>query len=331
MTVRVRAAVLTNFQQVALDHGLNPQAALSDAGLSASMLQDPEYLIPLGAVLQLLENAAQSSACPTFGLRMALSRQFAHLGAVSLVLNYQPTLRDSLNMLIQYRHLMHNSLAYFMEDQEDLTIFGVQVSAGAAGPTRQANELAVGVTARLCAHLLGGAWKPVAVYFSHAAPPDRRDYVRVFGCPVVFDARFNGIACRSDTLDAANAHADALLARHASRFLDAIGGAETVSLGQEVRSAICVLLPRRRATIEQVAAAMGVTVRTLQRKLTVERCSFSDLVNEVRRDVAQRYLRDPAIPVAEVSELTGYSVHSSFTRWFIQQFDQTPQAWRGQS
>src|SRR4051812_2049735 len=105
MATLVRAAVLTNYLEVAQHLGLNTQAELSKVGLSRKQLDDPDQPIAVQAAVQLLENAAAASGCQTFGLRMAESRQFSDLGAVALLLTHQATLRDALQVTVQYRHL----------------------------------------------------------------------------------------------------------------------------------------------------------------------------------------------------------------------------------
>jgi len=111
MTPMVRIAALTNYLEVAHHLGLNPQQMLSQVGLSQSMLEHPEQRIPTAAAVRLLEESARASGCDTFGLRMAESRQLADFGVISLLLTHQATLRDALDTIVQYRHLINESLA----------------------------------------------------------------------------------------------------------------------------------------------------------------------------------------------------------------------------
>jgi AraC-like DNA-binding protein len=328
MSTLVRAGVLTNFLEVAQHLGLNPQAELAKVGLSKKMLEDPDHSIPVHSAVQLLEQAAALSNCPTFGLRMAESRQFSDLGAVALLLTHQPTLRDALQVTVQYRHLLNRALAIFVEQAGELVIIREEVVTEAPLPCRQATELAVGVMARLCASLLGPAWRPVSVNFTHDAPEDTRIHRRVFGCQVNFGAEFNGIACPAAAFDAPNPNADPAMARYARRFIDSLPAPGEASVVFEVRKAIYLLLPMGRATIEQIAQALGMNVRTLQRRLEEGEANFSDLINEVRRDLVQRYMNNPSYSLTRIGELLGYSLPSSFTRWFTAQFGATPAAWR---
>jgi AraC-like DNA-binding protein len=324
----VRAAALTNFFEVAGDLGLDPQPLLRAARLSRALLADPDQRIPVNACAALLESAAQAAGCPSFGLRMAESRQLSDLGAVSLLFTHQPTLRDALQVLIQYRHLMNPSLAIFVEEVGGLAVIREEVVTQTAAPRRQATELALGVMARLCANLLAQHWRPVSVSFVHDAPDDLRLHRRLFGCESVFAAEFNGIACQASLLNAPNPNADPVMARFAQRYLDSLQPEEAPSMVFEVRKAIYLLLPMGRATVEQIAQSHGINVRTLQRRLLDSGLTFSDLINEVRRDLVQRYMQNPSYSMARIAGLLGYSVPSSFSRWFAAEFGATPAAWR---
>jgi AraC-like DNA-binding protein len=328
MATLVRAAVLTNYLEVAQHLGINPQTEMSAVGLSRTMLLEPDQNIPLRSAVELLENSAARSGCQTFGLRMAESRQFSDIGAVALLLTHQPTLREALQVTVQYRHLMNPALAIFIEEAGDLVIIREEVVTQPPMPCRQATELALGVMARLCASLLGKHWRPISVNFTHAAPDDLRLHRRLFGCEVNFNAEFNGIACAAAAFDAPNPNSDPAMARYARRFIDSLPGEEQPSLEFEVRKAIYLLLPMGRATIEQIAQALGMNVRTLQRHLEEADARFSDLINEVRRDLVQRYMNNPGYSLARIGDLLGYSLPSSFSRWFAIQFGDTPASWR---
>jgi AraC-like DNA-binding protein len=330
MTTLVRAAVLTNFLEVAQHLGLNPQALLNDVGLSKNQLQDPEHRIPIDAAVQVLEDAATASGCQTFGLRMAESRQLSDFGAVSLLLTHQRTLREALQVVVQYRHLLNDSLAIYIEEAGSMVIIREEVVTATGLSWRQGNELAIGVMYRLCAALLGTHWRPISVNFTHAAPDDVQVHRRVLGQKVEFNSEFNGIVCHAADFEVANPHADPAMARYAQRFLESLQVDQQTPLMFEVRKAIYLLLPMGRATIEQIALAMGMNVRTLQRRLEENQATFSDLINGVRRDLVLRYLENPGYSLGRIADMLGYSMPSSFTRWFIGQFGMPPATWRNE-
>ncbi|MCK8668807.1 AraC family transcriptional regulator [Pseudomonas azerbaijanoccidens] len=330
MSKLVRAAVLTNYLEVTQYLGFNPRDALAAVGLSRAQLLAPEHRIPIDAAVRLLEDSAAASGCQTFGLSMAESRQLSDFGVVSLLLSHQRTLRDALQVVVHYRHLMNDSLAIFIEEAGKMVIIREEVVTETPMPSRQATELAIGVMFRLCSALLGSHWHPYSVNFMHQAPDNLHLHRRLFGCTLEFGSEFNGIVCSDASLDMTNPNADPAMARYAQSYLDSLQSNQGTSMLFEVRKAIYLLLPMGRATIEQVAQSQGMNVRTLQRRLKDDGCAFNDVINDVRRDLVLRYLDNPNYPLSRIADMLGYSMASSFTRWFISQFGMPPATWRAQ-
>lgn len=328
MTTLIRAAALTKYLVVAQNVGLNPQVVLRRFGLSQSMLDNPEQQIPADTAVALLEESARESSCSTFGLRMAEARTMADFGPVSLLLSHQRTLRAALMTTVQYRHLLNEALALFIEEVGKSVIVREEIVTDQPMPARQATELALGALFRLCSSLLGQRWHPLSVNFTYAAPDDQQVYRRLFGCRLEFGSEFNGFVFAAADLDAPNPLADPVMAGYAERFIDSLPGVSEHSLILDVRKAIYLLLPMGRASIEQVAQSQGVNLRTLQRRLDDESVTFSELINEVRRDLVRRYMENPRYSLGRIAELLGYSMPSSFTRWFTSQFGMAPAAWR---
>ena len=328
MTKLVRAAVLTNYLEVTQYLGFNPRDVLAAVGLSRAQLQAPEHRIHIDAAVRLLEDSAVASGCQTFGLSMAESRQLSDFGVVSLLLSHQRTLRDALQVVVDYRHLMNDSLAIFIEEAGKMVIIREEVVTETPMPSRQATELAIGVMFRLCSALLGSHWHPYSVNFMHQAPDNLHLHRRLFGCTLEFGSEFNGIVCSDASLDITNPNADPAMARYAQSYLDSLQGHQGTSMLFEVRKAIYLLLPMGRATIEQIAQSQGMNVRTLQRRLKDDGCAFNDVINDVRRDLVLRYLDNPNYPLSRIADMLGYSMASSFTRWFISQFGMPPAVWR---
>ncbi|MNM82272.1 HTH-type transcriptional regulator VirS [compost metagenome] len=100
------------------------------------------------------------------------------------------------------------------------------------------------------------------------------------------------------------------------------------SIGRDVRNAVYLMLPMGRATCEAVAQGLGLSLRTMQRQLDEAGETFTDILNEVRRELALRYVENPHYAMLRVAELLGYSSASTFTRWFSIQFGEPPLAWR---
>jgi len=329
MVYLVRAASLTNYAEIARRSGLDPAALLRKHGMSLKLIADPERRIPILPVMALLEESAQLAGCPSFGLRMAESRQLADLGGISLLLTHQRTLGDALQTLIDHLGLVHPSVAMSLEREAGVAVLRMKLLSGNGVYSAQGEELALGVVWHMCTALLGPQWRPRRVTLMHAAPPDLRVHQRVFGGPVQFLGECNGIILAEPDLELPNPRADPSMLRFARRILDTLPSAgKERSVAAEVRKAIYLMLPAGRATIEQIALGMGCNVRTLQRQLEERHLTFSDLLDEVRGELVLRYIENRGLPLARIATLLGYSTPSSFTRWFSAKFGMAPNEWR---
>ncbi|MBO3275532.1 AraC family transcriptional regulator [Pseudomonas schmalbachii] len=316
--------------EVARHLGLDAPGLLAQLGLSSTIFDAPGQRIPVTAAVALLNESARVSGCETLGLRMAELRQLSDFGEVSLLLRHQRTLRDALQVIVQYSHLLSDALAIHVEETGNTVVIREEVVTDTHEYSRQATELAIGIMHRFCAAMLGAQWRPISANFTHSAPASLNIHRRIFGCRLEFDVEFNGIVCPAADLDAVNPQANEAMARIVRHYLDSLPTEGELSLVFKVRKTLFLLLPMGRATIEQVAQTQGMSVRTLQGRLEECGATFSDLLNSVRREMVFRYLENPSYALGRVAGMLGYSIPSSFTRWFIAQFGTPPAAWRAQ-
>jgi AraC-like DNA-binding protein len=319
MTALVRSAVLTAFTDVAASCGMDARALLVDAGLPQRCLDDPDLKVPVRAVAHLLELAAERGHEPAFGLRLAESRRLSDLGPLGLLVRDEPTLRDALEALMHHIHVHNEALTIGLEQHSNLLIIRQELTVEGGALLRQSTELAVGVTFRVLRIFMGAGWQPRLVCFTHPKPSSVGVHRRMFGRAVEFGHQFDGIVCNATDLDAPNPGADAVMVRYAQRLLTQ--NLDTTSrMSDRVQQLAVVLLPRGLCRVEVVAQHLGVDRRTVARRLADEQTSFSALVNDLRRDLFARYLKDCARSLTEVSALLGFSASSAFSRWHRQQF-----------
>lgn len=328
MAELVRVAALTGFFPTMEALAADPVPLLKEVGLSPRLLGNPEQMIPARAAMRLLERGAEVTGCATFGLRMAESRGMANLGATSLLIAHQPTLRAALSALRQYRNRINSTLVLHVEDYGDSIFIREDFSLDSPEASRQASDLALGVLARLFRDVLGENWQAESVCFTHDAPPmaEMAIYRRLFGCKPEFNSEYNAILLNPPDLDKPNHRADAALAEHARSLIESVMSPDRHSVAQQVEQSILLLMPAGLANIQTCSEMLGMTVRTLQRGLDREGTSFSALLNKARVLSATKYLSNPRVRITDVAEMLGYTSIGAFTRWHIQTFGSTPRA-----
>jgi len=326
---QVRSASLTGYAELARSVGLDPFAQLRAADIDIRCLDDPDLKIPVLRLHALLESSARAAGIEDFGLRMAMSRRLSNLGIISLAAREEPTVRAALRCLQRTMHLHNEAIRVVIEEANDVAVIGEQVLARVQGSMRQGTELAVGVLYRTVREFLGPEWSPLAVCFMHQAPRDLAPYRRAFGASVQFNSVVNGITCRCRDLDRPMPGADPQSLRTLQRYLESAAGRQPTHAERSTQL-ILGLLPGGRCTAELVARYLGVDRRTLHRRLEREGTSFSTLVDDVRREAAQRHLANPQQLIGDLALVLGFSDASAFSRWFRARFGCPPRRWRAQ-
>jgi AraC-like DNA-binding protein len=323
----VRAVSLINFVEVARFVGLDPYAMLRRVRIAPDSLDDPEARVAVGALVDLFTACVEESGCAGFGLLLVECRTFASTGPVSLLLEHQANVRAMIEAEIRFLRHFSDILVLKLEDDGVSAVIRAGVIKEAAQP--QLAEYALATTYRAFSEVSRGCWHPDTIHFMHGAPDDLTHHRRILPCPLEFDAAFDGMTCQSALLDIPNPNADPVMARYAEQLM----GLVPLTIGdnsitERTRHAIHLLMPEGRAGIGHVAAHLGVHPRRLQRLLEKEGGSFAALVNAVRREFVLRHMGLPQHSIAAISALAGYSSQSAFTRWFAEEFGESPATWR---
>jgi AraC-like DNA-binding protein len=323
-----RAAILTGYTEVAQSLGLDPRLLLKGVGLHRSDLTDADALIPVAAVLELLERSAAAAKVEDFGLRMAAQRSLAHLGPVGLVAREEPTLRDALRLFARHFRLRTETLILDLEEHDEVATLGLRIMFGTKGNTRQVIELMVGIVFRTLKVLAGDRWTPESVHFAHPPPVARTTHHPFFGSRPHFGSGFDGLLLRTSDLSEPISTADPVMAHYVRRYLDELVNQPKIMIDATVRQLVFTLLPSGRCTSDVLASHLGIDRRTLSRRLGARGTSFSDIQNDVRVELAQRHIKTEGRPLAETSQLLGFTGLPAFSRWFKTQFGVNPSSWR---
>jgi AraC-like DNA-binding protein len=324
----VRSATLDGYLDLARSLGLDPIRLMTDVGLDVADLAAPEKWIPAGDVATLLERSADGSGREDFGLLLAGCRRLSTLGPLSVVLSQEPDLRSALRLLNGYERSYNEALHLGLDEANGLATIRLWLEFGEPVPVRQSLDLATAALHGIIRQLLGRAWEPLSVCFSHPRPAALDAYHEVFGPRLQFDHPFTGLVFFGDQLDARNTMSDPLLRPYSRQFLESIPAPRGRTVGDRVRRLVDMLLPLGRCSTLQVARSLGVTQRTLHRQLAGEQESFSAIVDATRAAWAERYLANDRYTLTEVSELLGFTAPSAFSRWFRHRFDVSPTQWR---
>ncbi|MDQ8729734.1 AraC family transcriptional regulator [Bradyrhizobium sp. LHD-71] len=324
----VRAGTLAGYVDLARTLQLDAFALLKSVGLHRFDLSDVDTLIPASAVSELLERSADAADIEDFGLRLAVIRSLAHIGPVGLLVREEPTVGDAIRAAERYLHRYSDAMEFRLEEHADLAMLRVQFLATTRGDTRQATELLVGTVHRVINALAGSAWAAESISFSHPAPSSRTIHNTFFRTRTLFDNVFNGFIMRRADLIVPIRTAEMAMPRYMKQFVEEVVAHPTVTIDATVRQLIFSLLPSGRCTSEAVASHLGVDRKTVNRRLAVRGVTFSEILNDVRIELARRHIRTGHRSLTETAQLLGFSGLATFSRWFRTEFGTSATCWR---
>ncbi len=315
MSIRFgRSAALTGYVDLATSVGVDPYRLVAAEGLPSACLSNPDLRIPADAINRLVEAPALRPGAEDFGLCLAETRRLSNLGPLGLVAREQATLRAAIETFSRYAWLQNEAVTLRMEEAGAVTIlrFGFAFDRPAG---RQASELAVAILVRAVRGLVGAHWRPQAIAFEHTAPPSLATHRRVLGVTPMFSHDFTGVVLLTAELDRPIAAADPVIARQLQRYVEQFAGRRRTDPLAEARALLIVLLPTGSASVERLAARMGISRRTLHRQLAHHGVTFTQLLLDVRRQQLATHLAAGGRSLTEIAGLLGYSCLSTFSRW----------------
>jgi AraC-like DNA-binding protein len=299
-------------------------------GLDPAALQNPDAKLPVADVAALLEAAAAESGRADFGLRLAEAWTIADLGPVSLAVVHQETLREALRARELHRAHISDAVVLQLNEGAGVAELCVALDLPAGVAAGQLTDFILGKTLKLCRAILGAGWLPLGARLRRFEPQDQTAYRRMLGAnALVFGGRADALVLRAGDLDARLPRMpDPALRKHAEALLANLPSTCDGSIAQRAASLIRAGLAEGHADLHHVSAALGLNGRTLQRRLRAEGLGFSDLLDQVRCELARGYLADRQTPMHQIAARLGYADGSAFTRWFTQTFGGPPSRWR---
>jgi AraC-like DNA-binding protein len=252
------------------------------------------------------------------------------LGVLGLAIKTAPDLGTSLKVVERYFRLLTDSAVYRLERVGNQAFFGMEYT-GALHPVLQLrSECALAAFARNMCRFVETDLSFDFVAFRHDCRSEPSEYEAVFGCPVLFGATRDAIALPASALDLPNRLSDMAVCNFLVQHLEE--ETQKLSLETPLVTELMTLLPERlRHGVPQaaeIASAMGISERTLYRRLADEGLTFRAVLGRAQTDLARNLLTTSNCSIAEVAFLTGFSEQSTFSRAFKRWVGQAPGQFR---
>lgn len=323
---RVSGATFHKLEQL----GVPASAVLRRAGLSQALAHQPRVLLDTEELFALWRAIGEVSTNPMIGLLLGAEHKTERFSPVGLAALSTENFGAAVDRMARYKQLTCPEKILQEFDGDEWSIRFRWLLAGAPEP-HALIECCFAWVLSIARHGTGTRLSPLRVEFleprSHAKAIERH-----LGCPVVCGASRNAIVFRP--ADAArpfvtrNAELLAMLAPQFEEELKQQGSGEKFI--ERVRVAIQEKLTGRRPTIEDVADALHVSSRTLQRRLQEDGSTFQGVLEDARHQLARHYLNNSVLELSETAYLLGYEDGNSFVRAFRTWEGVPPARWREQ-
>jgi AraC-like DNA-binding protein len=301
---------------------------LERAGLAAAVVRDPDARLPHAAVVRFWEEAAEVTGDPWLGLHLARRLRPAAFDALGYVFRTSASLGDGLGRLARYHRFVQDALTLVIETGPRGSWIVVRTPSPLT--SRPLAEFLLGGLAHGIRRETGDDdLDPSEVHFAFARPASLAEYARFFRAPVRFSRASNALLYPRGTLERPLRGAEPELREVLERRVrDVIARLPRLqSVAEDARAMLGDDLPAGRATAAAVGRRLGVSERTLRRRLRAEGTSLRALVKDVRRALSERHMR-AGVTLTETAFLLGYSEVSAFYRSFKSWTGQTPGAYR---
>ncbi|MBZ5554633.1 MAG: AraC family transcriptional regulator [Acidobacteriia bacterium] len=298
--------------------------------LDTSALDDPEARIPYHTLVTLYEQGSRLTGDDAFGLHLAERITPQMFDVVGYAAMNSPTLGEALMRVIRYDRIWTDGSKYRLEREGPIVRILYEYTSPDPKNCRQECEASLAGLVCVGRSLTGVRWTPLEVNFKHPCPGDTSEHGRIFGAPVRFLMPANEMVLDRQLLDQPLVKADlglcAVLDRHATEMLD--GLPRQVDLIARLRRTLAQSLRGGSPGVEALARELGMSTRTLQRRLSEEGTSYHRLLEDLRHDLSRKYLLEPGLATGEVAYLLGFSEPSAFHRAFRQWTGMTPGDYR---
>jgi AraC-like DNA-binding protein len=303
-------------------------ALLRRAGLPAGFFQQEKIYVTTAELFALWRGIGETSADPGIGLKLGAEPRLERYDATAIVAVCSQSFRDALQRLARYKQLTYPEEIRVQTNRDEATVEFVFL---------QAEEVEPEVLVDLCLSWIfsigrrgtDGQIKPLRLELNR--PVQHRELLEThFGCRVRFKAGRNALVFRSSDLDRpfVTHNADLLTAIGAQLETERQAQIATSNVGEHVKHALKRSLAGKRPTVQHIARELGMSVRTLQRRLTDAGITFQQLVEDTRRELAHHYLKQSTVELNETAYLLGYEDANSFFRAFHLWEGTSPGEWR---
>lgn len=324
----VRCGPLRALPEILDRLGVDADGLLHEAGLTRAWFDDPENVLSFTSGGRLFRRCVEASGCAHLGTLVGQRVTLSAMGAVGVLMQASPTVAHALEVMGRHFHVHDRGALLTVEVDHRWARLGYRVTVPGVEAVEQIYQLAAVAGGNFLRALCGPGWRPHSVELPFRKPRDAAPLREAIGAPLQFDAERMTLVFPAGDLARPVPTADPLLYRMMSERVEQIERGQSRDLVGRVRDLLqtMVLLPDLQASI--VASRLGMSLRSLNRRLSVEGTSVREIRDEVSAETASQLLANTERTASEVAVMLGYSSPSAFSRAFRRWRGVAPARWR---
>ncbi|MGW7530213.1 AraC family transcriptional regulator ligand-binding domain-containing protein [Streptomyces sp. NPDC054783] len=319
----IRGASLRGFARLVEELGGDPGEFMGRFAIPSEALTSEEGLLPITSHDLMLDAVARDLRCPDFGLRLACGQDLSVLGRLALAIQASSTVAQALECASRFMFVHSPALSVGVEPDprgcREVVALTYRKDLRESPYSPQAMELGLGLFHRVAVALVGSVTGLRSVEVSHQPLSPVSRYTEFFGVDVKFGCPTAALRVERRLLDEEFRSADAAIRRFAVDYLASHHTDPERLVSTHVRRALAGSIGTTPAAIGHVARLLAMHPRTLQRRLAAESISFAEILEDVRRDLALRYITTTELPLGQVAAMAGFADQSGLShavrRW----------------
>lgn len=290
---------------------------VEELGIPESVFTRRDVEVSSQKYAELLETVARNTN-PYVGLELGGSLEPRDLGVLGHAMSASETAGDALAVLSQYLYVLSQSNTLRLDFAENTVVCTYAVTILQPGIFRQDAEMVLSWVLSFIRELSARHVRPRLIEFCHSPLASTKKHHDMFGCDVLFNRHHNRIHFAKSITEYPICTADKGLFEALVYYLDSqlCLRSEEDDLVAKVHHLISTSLSQGMPNLNQIASQLGMSGRTLQRKLRDEELAFADMVDEIRHTIAQDYVYHSEFYLTDIAMMLGYGELSSFSRAF---------------
>jgi len=309
--------------------GLDTYALFEQVGLELAALSDPDARFPTEGISLLWLLAVTRSGNPAIALASSSVVKPGSFDVVAYAMMSSQNLLGILERAVRYVDILSDAATLTITDDDEGHRLILELVGGKHPIPRQRFEFDLMTILSFCRWVINRDLRPLALELRFPPPANVQPYQDAFKCPLRFNAPVNALLfARADVnlpLPTANVELAEMHERVASEHLQRLDPAQTC---HRTRAVIVRHLQDGEPRRPKISTILGMSERTLQRRLAAEGTSFQGLLDDTRRELARHYLGQRSVSLADIAYLLGFSNQRSFFRASRRWFSSSPRHYR---